>query len=211
MPIDFYSDPGYKKKQSQITKKYWQEGKYNFLINPPIDKICDNTDCRKIFQTKPFDPKRYCSKSCAAHSNNQLRPKKINKCLSCEGSTKRSYYKYCSNKCQRDNDYRKYIKRWKEGSIDGNIGIVARGFSPYIRRYLFEKYSSKCSICGWDKRHSLTNRIPLEVDHIDGNAENNKEDNLRLVCPNCHSLTASFRNLNKGKGRSWRLKKIASF
>jgi Zn finger protein HypA/HybF involved in hydrogenase expression len=64
-----------------------------------------------------------------------------------------------------------------------------------------------CSLCGWNKVHSITKRIPLEIDHIDGNAENNSEENLRLICPNCHSLTPHFRNLNKGKGRKWRTNK----
>lgn len=60
--------------------------------------------------------------------------------------------------------------------------------------------------CGWNQRHSITHRIPLEIDHIDGNANNNNEDNLRLLCPNCHSLTPHFRNLNRGHGRAWRQK-----
>lgn len=61
------------------------------------------------------------------------------------------------------------------------------------------------SVCGWNKINPVTKVVPLEIDHIDGNSENNKEENLRLICPNCHSLTSSFRNLNKGKGRGWRL------
>ena len=53
----------------------------------------------------------------------------------------------------------------------------------------------------------MTGHVPLEIDHIDGDAENNIETNLRVLCPNCHSLTPHFRNLNKGKGRKWRMKK----
>ena len=41
---------------------------------------------------------------------------------------------------------------------------------------------------------SLNNPIPLELDHIDGNHKNNVLSNLRLLCPNCHSLTPTFRN-----------------
>jgi 5-methylcytosine-specific restriction endonuclease McrA len=41
----------------------------------------------------------------------------------------------------------------------------------------------------------------------DGNSENNLEENLRLLCPNCHSLSPNFRNLNKGYGRKWRVNK----
>jgi hypothetical protein len=37
----------------------------------------------------------------------------------------------------------------------------------------------------------------LELDHIDGNYQNNALGNLRLMCPNCHSLTPTFRGRNK--------------
>ena len=114
---------------------------------------------------------------------------------------------FCSNKCQKNHEYHYYIDRWKEGKVKGSVGITSKTISCYIRRYLLEKYKSKCSICGWDKVHSVTKKIPLEIDHIDGNSDNNIENNLRLICPNCHSLTPHFRNLNKGKGRKWRMKK----
>lgn len=70
-----------------------------------------------------------------------------------------------------------------------------------------EKTKNKCQLCGWSKKNIITNKVPLEVDHLDGNSENNVEDNLRMICPNCHSLSPTFRNLNKGNGRSWRVAK----
>ena len=104
-----------------------------------------------------------------------------------------------------DYQFNAYIVKWKSGQTTGNRGVRTQILSKHIHRYLREKYCEKCCLCGWHKKNPVTNRVPLEVDHIDGNADNNTEVNLRLICPNCHSLTASFRNLNKGHGRSWRL------
>ena len=129
-------------------------------------------------------------------------------CLNCGEITKtRHQVKYCSNKCQIYYRYKLYIKAWKLGKKDGNRGILTRNISGHIKRYLVEKYGEHCSLCGWNKRHPVTSHVPIEIDHIDGNAENNKESNLRLICPNCHALTPHFRNLNKGSGRKWRSKK----
>lgn len=211
MPSDFYSDPEYKKKQSQITKKYWQAGKYNFLLSPLIERKCINSSCNSYFKVKPYDPKRYCSHTCSAHTSNLKRGRRVKtKCVNCGILTKRTKDKYCSNKCQANERYANYITRWKAGLETGNKGIATKLVSSHLRRYLFEKYNSKCSECGWNKIHPITKVVPLEVDHIDGNAENNIEENLRLLCPNCHALTSTFRNLNKGKGRPWRLGSISN-
>ena len=109
-------------------------------------------------------------------------------------------YKFFSNKCQMDFQYREYIRRWKAGLEYGSKGSFGE-ISGQVKRYLREKYGDQCSECGWSKRHFLTGIVPLEVDHINGDANDNREENLRLLCPNCHSLTANFRNLNRGHGR----------
>lgn len=132
----------------------------------------------------------------------------IMNCLNCGEKTKtRHQIMYCSNTCQMDYQYKKYIENWKSGLEDGNKGISVKNTSRYVKKYLIEKNGECCSICGWNKIHPITKHVPIEMDHIDGNALNNNESNLRLICPNCHALSPYFRNLNKGKGRAWRTRK----
>ena len=69
-----------------------------------------------------------------------------------------------------------------------------------------EKYQCKCSKCGWGEENPFSHTIPLEVEHIDGNFQNNREDNLTLLCPNCHSLTPTYKGANKRNGRKDREK-----
>lgn len=71
-------------------------------------------------------------------------------------------------------------------------------------RHLSETNGYSCSCCGiseWNGQH-----ITLEVDHIDGQSANNNVNNLRLLCPNCHSQTDTYKAKNKGNGRTYRKK-----
>lgn len=64
-------------------------------------------------------------------------------------------------------------------------------------RLLDEKiFINECSIC----KISEWNNKPLnmELDHIDGNRSNHKLQNLRLLCPNCHAQTDTYRSKNRG-------------
>lgn len=107
---------------------------------------------------------------------------------------------YCSRKCQHDAIYQEYIAKWKRREISGIKGKNGQ-LSKHVRRYIFEKFGSKCTKCGWSEINPFTGTIPLEVEHIDGDWRNSYEDNLDLVCPNCHSLTATYRGANRGHGR----------
>lgn len=115
---------------------------------------------------------------------------------------KSSNGKYCSNKCQAAAKHKEYIDKWKNGEKNGLNGKYS--ISKAIRKYLFEKYNNSCQICGWGEVNKHTGKVPLQIHHIDGDCTNNKEENLQLLCPNCHSLTENFgsRNKNATKGRS---------
>lgn len=131
----------------------------------------------------------------------------MKQCLFCNKLLISYQQKYCSNLCQANHRYTKFIKLWLSGVANGTIGIKARNTSRYIKRYLIETCGEKCSLCGWSKKNVITNRVPIEIDHINGDSEDSTRDNLRLICPNCHSLSSNFRNLNIGHGRTWRKNK----
>ena len=124
-------------------------------------------------------------------------------CLHCGKETPRAKYKYCTNACQIEYQYQCYIKEWKAGRVLGlqGLGIV----SGHIKRYLRRKFEDKCCVCGWSKINARTEKVPLVADHIDGNWRNNVESNLRLLCPNCDSLTPTYAGLNRGNGRKNRI------
>lgn len=124
----------------------------------------------------------------------------MKKCLACSSVlTTKASKKFCAGRCQVEYQYTEYIRDWLSGKVDGSRGKFQ--LSLHIHRYLFEKYEYKCSLCGWNAVNPYTGKSPLEIDHIDGNPYNNHVDNLRLVCPNCHSLTSTYKALNKGRGR----------
>ena len=54
----------------------------------------------------------------------------------------------------------------------------------------------KCELCGWSKK-AEDGRIPVELDHINGDHRDNRLENLRVLCPNCHSLQSTHRGKNK--------------
>ena len=107
--------------------------------------------------------------------------------------------KYCSIKCHHDHDFRLRSKLLE-------LGAYPAGINPrFLRRFLIATLGEKCARCGWAERNPRTGRVPVEVEHIDGNFQNVRVDNLTLLCPNCHSLTETFRNLNRGSGRATRM------
>lgn len=123
------------------------------------------------------------------------------KCLYCGKPLKTNNRTFCNNICQHEYQYNNYIEKWKSGENNGTTGKSWIDISGHIRRYLFEKFDNKCSRCGWSEINPYTNKLPLEIEHIDGDATNNKEENLTLLCPNCHSLTKTYRGANKGNGK----------
>ena len=52
--------------------------------------------------------------------------------------------------------------------------------------------NNKCEICGISEWNGM--ELKCELDHIDGDRKNHQIDNLRIICPNCHSQTETYRS-----------------
>jgi hypothetical protein len=138
---------------------------------------------------------KFCSSSCAASYNNKLRILKPKKhCKFCNKELSLRIKKFCDNKCQHLHSFdNKILPDYRQGILK------QRGI---LRKILNIERGHICSVCGiteWNGKN-----IVLEVDHIDGNADNNMPSNLRLICPNCHSQTETYKGANRGNGRTLR-------
>ena len=108
---------------------------------------------------------------------------------------------FCSNKCQRKYDYQKRInivhqtKNWWQGWQN----------SYTIRNYIIVERGVFCEIC--KNTEWMGKQVPLVLDHIDGNSNNWKDENMRLVCGNCDMQLSTYKNKNKGNGRYSRRKR----
>lgn len=143
--------------------------------------------------------KKFCNASCAASHNNTKRLKtSTNACPQCKKTIGRKS-KYCSVRCQKDFESAETVRKWL-------IGEPITGLSA-VRRYIKEQQEGKCAECGisdWNNKP-----LTLQLEHKDGNSENNKPENLCLLCPNCHSQTPTYGAKNKGNGRYYRRMRYA--
>lgn len=91
-----------------------------------------------------------------------------------------------------------------KGVSDFNLNEVFSNSKKIRTRYLkerlfIEKYKEpKCECCGLCEEWNGSPLV-LELDHINGNSNDNSLDNLRILCPNCHSQTPTFRGRKNKK------------
>lgn len=76
------------------------------------------------------------------------------------------------------------------------IGRRCQSHSLKKRLFIAGLKDRKCELCGWAEK-SIDGRIPVELDHINGDHSDNRIENLRILCPNCHSLQPTHRGRNK--------------
>jgi 5-methylcytosine-specific restriction endonuclease McrA len=90
-------------------------------------------------------------------------------------------------------------KRTRYGTPLKELLVENSGYQSHkLKIKLFEEGLKKqiCELCGWSKK-SIDGRIPVELDHLNGDHSDNRIENLRILCPNCHSLQPTHRGRNK--------------
>lgn len=194
------------------------------IISDVNKKLCLN--CGKEILSEWGN--KFCSRSCSASFNNRHRDdsvyKKISntlkekslhsksykdetikqtqantkKCIFCgKEYAARIYSKYCSSNCAIEHKHQiayEYFLKNSEKYCRGNYTPKA------FKKDFLKEQNGVCAICGNKPEH---NGKPLVfvLDHIDGDASNNKRDNLRMICPNCDSQLDTFKSKNKNSKR----------
>jgi Zn finger protein HypA/HybF involved in hydrogenase expression len=154
--------------------------------------------CKKC--GKEFEPIKglinYCSLECR-NSRDWTEEDKKKKSVSAKNSEK---LKKQLNSIRTEEVYDKIVKTKKQNHIkkilESNYKDLS--FESLRFRILYEQ-ENKCNHCGLDKW--LGKDIILELEHKDGNNKNNDRSNLEMICPNCHSLTQTWRGRNKRERR----------
>jgi len=171
-----------------------------YKLNPKHCKQCNAVLTYKDSQLK----KVFCGHSCSATYNNLRKVSRYGtfKCIGCgtEDQPKRqNQNKYCSIKCHHSHLYNTFISGWLVGT---ESGVTKNGTVGAIKRYILAEQDNKCNHCG--NSNWMGKKLVLELEHKDGNSDNNARSNLECLCPNCHSLTPTYRNKNRGNGRHMR-------
>lgn len=94
----------------------------------------------------------------------------------------------------------KSVNEWKAGKRCGHSPNTLQ-VKPFVRDYLLYVAGYACSNCSWAGVHPADGKPLCEIDHIDGDASNSTPDNLRVLCPNCHAMTPTYKRRNPVSAR----------
>ena len=146
--------------------------------------------CKQCGEKLPYEKRRhkFCSQSCAAKCNNRgvtRHTTHSSECANCGAKKEHRHNKYCSE-CSKSRVYNT-VQTLEMATHDRTR-----------RKVLLQTRGWACEVCGLSEW--MGKPIPIELDHVDGDADNNSAENLRLICPNCHAQTETYKGANAGKG-----------
>lgn len=151
--------------------------------------ICEK--CNREYEIK-FGSGRFCSRKCAnskgpktEQQKEHLRKKMLGRIVSEE--TKLKVREAVSTKEFKIKCKNSWLKKHMAIPFD-NLSYNGK------RKRISIEQNHTCLHCKLNKWLDLP--IVLELDHIDGNNKNNQRDNLRMICPNCHAQTVTWRGKN---------------
>jgi len=105
--------------------------------------------------------------------------------------------------CYSTNQSGKGVKDGPTSTRIKTADILAGKYPNYptykLKLRLFEEgyFEDKCCRCGWQEKLPGARFTPCELHHKDGDSSNHALENLEVICPNCHSLTPTYRSRNK--------------
>jgi hypothetical protein len=88
---------------------------------------------------------------------------------------------------------------WNKGNFTADFSYGTKGNHKQV---LLQERGHRCESCLLETW--MEKPIPLEMEHVDGDSRNNVKDNLKLLCPNCHAQTPTWRRrkgANNGKAK----------
>jgi len=141
---------------------------------------------------------KYCCRSCAnsrvfsAETIEKKRKKSLENWSQFNEEERKAIHKAKMSKYDFDEHQRKVQEKNRERSWSRPYEEMAH--DSLRKRLLFER-NNVCEECGTGNTYN-GKPLSLELDHIDGNNSNNKIENLRILCPNCHSQTPTHRSKN---------------
>lgn len=165
-------------------------------LNKKEDVIC--ISCNNTFTSLKSENRKFCNHSCSASFTNKNRiidirknSRVIKKCINCSKDISVRGNTFCNKECYKTHRDNERLLLIESGDASSKV----------CKTYLIEIYGNRCMRCSWNEINPTTGNCPIELEHIDGNSENNNLNNLKLLCPNCHSLTPTYKALNIGNGR----------